>query len=303
MSNHNTYLKKLKFTLFPPTKFPCNSKVSIHPDFKCSTEKNHNYDHQLLNNEIKNSNYHCRPRTGSTRVCREELGMKETQPRASSSSSVTTKVNQEQKTHTQSQITPCSTILAQQKSCPTLIHSSSYNATVNGDIRDITPLTVQDVALSKTTLSDHIHQKPIYDHPNHHDTREIASAIKRCMLPFKVYYELEWPIPNHHSDSTITTTTWLQLDDPTSNGIERVRKLGFADLDVRLDDPLTRYINSLTGKEDRNVVIQVLFDHSHYSEDTQDATLDGKQVRLLRLRRVYWWSISYNLARTFLPIH
>lgn len=123
------------------------------------------------------------------------------------------------------------------------------------------------------------------------------------MLPFKVYYELEWPIPNHHSDSTITTTTWLQLDDPTSNGIERVRKLGFADLDVRLDDPLTRYINSLTGKEDRNVVIQVLFDHSHYSEDTQDATLAGKQVRLLRLRRVYWWSISYNLARTFLPIH
>lgn len=111
-------------------------------------------------------------------------------------------------------------------------------------------------------------------------------------------------MPNHYTSSALTTKTWLQLDDQTSSGIERVRKLGFADLDVRLDDQLTRYINSLTGSsENDSIVVQVLFDHNIHGDGNPDATLNGKQVRLLRLRRVYWWSVSYNLARTCLFIH
>lgn len=167
------------------------------------------------------------------------------------------------------------------------------------------PLSVHDITFNKDTLSAHTHQKPLYNHPNHHDKREISSALKRCMLPFKIHYELEWPIPNYSiSSPSNTKKTWLQLDDQTSNGIERVRKLGFTDLDVRLDDSLTLYINSMIGGEkDRlqDVVIQILFDHKDHGNPLKEGA--KKQARLLRLRRVHWWSTSYNLARTFLPIH
>lgn len=185
-----------------------------------------------------------------------------------------------------------------------MIQPSSFSGAVDNDTSDATPLSEQDVLVDKTSLSSKIDRKPVCDHPNHHDTREIASSIRRCILPFKVYYELEWPMPNHYTSSALTTKTWLQLDDQTSSGIERVRKLGFADLDVRLDDQLTRYINSLTGSsENDSIVVQVLFDHNIHGDGNPDATLNGKQVRLLRLRRVYWWSVSYNLARTCLFIH
>lgn len=176
------------------------------------------------------------------------------------------------------------------------------SSTVNDDTTDMAQLlSAQNAASDRSTLSDKIHRKPMYDHPNHHDTREIAASIRRCILPFQVHYELEWPMPNYHTSSNaLTKNTWLQLDDQTSSGIERVRKLGFADLDVRLDDQLTRYINALTGsKKDNSVVIQVLFDHNIPDDDHRDTSLNGSQVqRLLRLRRVHWWSISYNLART-----
>ncbi|KAK4515925.1 uncharacterized protein ATC70_010883 [Mucor velutinosus] len=297
MINHNTQLKKLKFILFPPSRFPCNS-IDIHSDVKCSTKENHH----PLNHEVANSTYRSQTRTGGTRVYPKELKAEEAQPRPLLSCSVATKVDQEQKEYIQSQITTCSTTLAQQVDCPTLIQSSSSYVNVNDDARGMTPLSVQDVTFDKTALSHKIHQKPIYDRPNHHDTKEIASSIRRCMLPFKPHYELEWPLPNHHTSSALTKRTWLQLDDQTSSGIERVRKLGFADLDVRLDDQLTCYINSLTGSEIDSVVIQVLFDHTIHGDDSQDATLNGKQGRLLRLRRIYWWSVSYNLARTCLPI-
>ncbi|KAL9538101.1 hypothetical protein MBANPS3_011199 [Mucor bainieri] len=284
MISHNTQLKKLRFILFPPARFPCNS-TSIHPDVKCSTRENH----YSLNYEIKSSTHRYRPHsTGSTSDCQEKLKVKEAQPRPSLSSSVTTKVNQEHKECTQSQITTCSTTFAQQENCPTLIQSSSS--------------CVIDGTFDHCTLPNEIRKRPIYDHPNHHDTREIASSIRRCVLPFKVHYELEWPML-HYTSNAVNKKIWLQLDDQTSSGIERVRKLGFTDLDVRLDDQLTHYINSLTGSKDDSVVIQILFDNNFYDENSQHAPLNGKQSRLLRLRRVHWWSISYNLARTWIPIH
>ncbi|GAN06041.1 hypothetical protein MAM1_0109d05518 [Mucor ambiguus] len=298
MINHNTQLKTLKFILFPSTRFPCNS-IAIHPDVKCSTKENR----YSLNYETNNYTHRYRSRTGSTSNCQEAFNVKETQPRPSSSSSVTTKVHHKYKEYTQPQITTCSTILAQQENCPTIVRSPSHCSTVNDCARDTTPLYVRDVIFDHSTQSDKVCQKPVYDHPNHHDTRKMASSIRRCILPFKVHYELEWPMPNHHTSSTLSKHTWLQLDHQTSSGIERVRKLGFADLDVRLDDQLTGYINSLAGSEDDSVVIQVFFDHNIHGDGSQGAPSNGKQIRLLRLRRVHWWSISYNLARTCLPIH
>lgn len=95
----NTHLQKIKFTLFPPTKFPCSSKVSIHPDYKCCTKgTTRDYNQQVKNHdsdEIKNyDNQHCR--TGNTKTF-QELKYEKTQPRRSSSFSTTTKVNQEEK--------------------------------------------------------------------------------------------------------------------------------------------------------------------------------------------------------------
>lgn len=165
------------------------------------------------------------------------------------------------------------------------------------------PLSVHDITFNKNTLLEHIHHKPICDQHNHKDKRELSSALKRYMLPFKIHYELEWPIANYSISSPFNVKKpWLQLDDQTSNGIERVRKLGFTDLDVRLDDDLILYINSMIGRKEKlqDVVIQILFDHKDHITSLED---DKKQARLLRLRRVHWWSTSYNLARTFLPIH
>ncbi|KAI8644044.1 hypothetical protein BD408DRAFT_413977 [Parasitella parasitica] len=260
----NTNWKKIKFVLFPPAKLPSNNKTSIHPDYNCSTKQNID-------------DYYT-----------EESAQ---QSRPSSSSSSVTKVNQEQKLSIHSQSTVrCSTLFIP-KSCPTLVDSLSHD---DGDVDNGIPLSMQHL------LSEGTDQNPIHHHTKHHDKREVKAALKRCMLPFKIHYELEWPISTHGTQ-TAQKSCWLQLDTHTSNGIERVRKLGFTDLDVRLDDGLTRYINSTVdgGEENDNVIIQVLFDPNGPAASPTDDTT--RQEQLLRLRRVYWWSTSYNIARTFLP--
>ncbi|KAI9478753.1 MAG: hypothetical protein EXX96DRAFT_609211 [Benjaminiella poitrasii] len=163
-----------------------------------------------------------------------------------------------------------------------------------------------------------IHQIPIYDHPNKHDKQVLSSAVKRWLLPHKTMYELEWTIPNPSLPKQ-NNKVWLQLDEQTSSGIERVRRLGFADLDVRLDDSLTNYIKSTFGDATKpdNILIQVLFDNQIKREGIantrKDSLLDDesrnshfqkgedKEICLLRLRRVHWWTKSYNMARTCLP--
>ncbi|CEP17931.1 hypothetical protein [Parasitella parasitica] len=257
----NTHWKKLKFVLFPPTKLTSSNKTSIHPDYNCSTKQDIN-------------DYYT-----------EEDAQ---QSRPSSSSSSVTKVNQEQKLSIHSQSTVrCSTLYIP-KSCSTLIESLGHDDDAGNGL----PLYMQHI------ISEDTDQNPAHHHTNNHGKKEIKSALKRCMLPFKIHYELEWPISTQGTQAA-EKSCWLQLDTHTSNGIERVRKLGYTDLDVRLDDNLTRYINSTIagGENNDNMIIQVLFDPN----GPTDSPTDDRQEQLLRLRRVYWWSTSYNIARTFLP--
>lgn len=143
--------------------------------------------------------------------------------------------------------------------------------------------------------------------------RYITSIIKRSLLPFKTYYELEWPFDK-------SSVIWLQLDKQICMGIERVRQLGFTNLDVCLDDSLTKYINDFRLIDTRveSILIEVLFIgnscNSYCSDAKKDSVLQpslrdkievesltpiNTNVRLLRLRRVHWWTKNYNLARVY----
>lgn len=141
----------------------------------------------------------------------------------------------------------------------------------------------------------------------------ITAILKRSLLPFKTYYELEWPCDK-------SSVIWLQLDKQICMGIERVRRLGFTNLDVCLDDGLTKYINDFKLIDIRveSILIEVLFIGNSYNIYCSDAKKDSvlqssfhdkmeaksttstnTNVRLLRLRRVHWWTKNYNLARVY----
>lgn len=158
-------------------------------------------------------------------------------------------------------------------------------------------------AVDPNTFSyEHNYRTPILDYPQK-DKKKMSAVLKRALLPHKTYYELEWAIPNY--DNATTSKVWLQLDEQTSRGIDRVRRLGFNDLDVRLDDKLTEYmINSVHTSE--NIMIEILFSSGNYHDYRKDSVLqpsasDQRKTHLVRLRRVHWWVKDYNLARAHLP--
>lgn len=132
----------------------------------------------------------------------------------------------------------------------------------------------------------------------------MSVVLKRALLPHKTYYELEWSIPNY--DNATTSKVWLQLDEQTSRGIDRVRRLGFNDLDVRLDDKLTEYMINSVNNTNENIMIEILFSSGNYHDYRKDSVLqpsasDQRKIHLVRLRRVHWWVKDYNLARAYLP--
>ncbi|KAG2233504.1 hypothetical protein INT48_003375 [Thamnidium elegans] len=162
--------------------------------------------------------------------------------------------------------------------------------------------TINTSAPQNTFSYEHNYRTPIIDYPQR-DKKKMSAVLKRALLPHKTYYELEWAIPNY--DNATTSKVWLQLDEQTSRGIDRVRRLGFNDLDVRLDDKLTEYmINSVNTKE--NIMIEILFSSGNYHDYRKDSVLqssasDQRKTHLVRLRRVHWWVKDYNLARAHLP--
>jgi hypothetical protein len=141
--------------------------------------------------------------------------------------------------------------------------------------------------------------------PDHNHLQQVYSTLKRLLQPYKTYYELEWTFPNYVN--TTKSKIWLQLDKQTSNGIERVRRLGFTNLDVRLDDTVTGYINKLVLVDSKidSIMIEILFGSGNYHDYSKDRVLqpnnEDKKVYLLRLRRIHWWGKDYNLARAYLP--
>ncbi|KAI7903834.1 uncharacterized protein BX663DRAFT_550910 [Cokeromyces recurvatus] len=179
------------------------------------------------------------------------------------------------------------------------------------------PLSLKDFSNANSS-SACIRQIPIYDHPNKHDKRVISSAIKRWLLPHKSIYELEWSIPNPSLPKD-NNKVWLQLDREISNNIEYVRRLGLENINVRLDDNLTDYIKSTTFgdlAEMENISIQVFFNNqirkeedekrryslfSNKQQSSQHKRIQDKDICLLRIRRVHWWTKSYNIALTHLP--
>ncbi|CAO3639682.1 unnamed protein product [Mucor hiemalis] len=141
--------------------------------------------------------------------------------------------------------------------------------------------------------------------------RVIAATFKRSFLPFKTYYEIEWPFDK-------SSMIWLQLDKQICMGIERVRRLGFTNLDVCLDEGLTKYISDfkLIDRRVESILIEILFIggsyNNYYNKSRKDSVLRTSlndkmevettattNVRLLRLRRVHWWTKNYNLARVY----
>ncbi|KAI8880349.1 hypothetical protein K501DRAFT_286940 [Backusella circina FSU 941] len=127
---------------------------------------------------------------------------------------------------------------------------------------------MHDSALGDSGISDYQESKGYYPIKHLSPSDERSFQLKRLFKPHKVYYELE------HRDS------WLQIDEHTSKGIERIRKLGFSNLDVRLDQSLSHYFSC----------DEVLIEINYLPFISKDIDT------LLRLRRVHWWSKNYHLS-------
>lgn len=108
--------------------------------------------------------------------------------------------------------------------------------------------------------------------------KAFCSALKRLLQPYKTFYEVEQTLPNY-ANATTSKVCCLQLDRQTSSGIERVRRLGFSNLDVRLDDKATKHINKsvLFDRKVNNILIEILFSNSNYwhNDSRKDSVLQS----------------------------
>ncbi|KAI8987630.1 hypothetical protein BDF20DRAFT_832540 [Mycotypha africana] len=313
MLKEKRWYRKVDAVLFPPSSFPHNQTQPPQLDILA---KSHPYSHYgktnqslptLYENEESNDIY---PDVSSTII-------------------------------TSNYTTTASSLLSSSYS----LGSSSSSSSSDDDEEKLKttavkkPLSVTDF-LTNNTSSVTIHQIPTYDHPNYHDKKELSASLKRLLLPHRTYYEIEWPVAHPGCPEKSTSTTWIQLDEQTSKGIERVKKLGFTDLEVPLSKQLTEYIYSLTQQQyeqaeeereaademimesihnangskrnnnQKNILIDILFDYqtgkSKTTTHTGTTMIDSdntEKIRLLRLRRVHWWSKDYFMAQsTSLPL-
>ncbi|KAI8994670.1 hypothetical protein BDB01DRAFT_773637 [Pilobolus umbonatus] len=119
------------------------------------------------------------------------------------------------------------------------------------------------------------------------DRKELKSALKRLLQPNRTYYELEWQ--NNNEKRSNQHKSWVQLDEVTSAGIERVRRLGFQNVDITLNSSL------IDKPVSNNSLIEISFNCNLQKK----IIIPDSQTQLVRLRRVHWWSKDYSLAKVY----